>query len=309
VQLSRGAVVRALVVAAPWAWFLVRDTSVVMEIVAIVLPLLAIVAFEALVGFAILWRWLLAPAASVAVFGVVAVLGPWIPHDTGHPARGVTIAVANVLGHNDRADEVVDDILATHADIVVVPESTFAIHVRLAGRYDHAVRVPLFDVALGVYSNLPISASGNPPGLLDRARQARIEVDGPDGRFVLWALHLPKPWFASVGYQMRPGGHARKLDAYLDRFAAETLPVVVAGDTNLTDRGRGYRKMTARFDDALRGIWGGPTSLKRFLPPLFLRIDHIFMPEGWCADRAGRFDLTGSDHRGVHARVGPCRPD
>ena len=216
------------------------------------------------------------------------------------------IAVANVLDHNPHADDVVADILDADADIVVVPESTFSIHVRLSAFYDHAIRVQLYDAALGVYSASRWRPRGV-PGLLDESRQQRLEIDGPDGRFVLWAVHLPKPWFVSSGYQMRPGGHARKLDAFIDRFDSETLPVVVAGDTNLTDRGRGYRKLTDRFDDALRGIWGGPTAAKSYLRPLLLRIDHILIPEDWCADGGDRFDLTGSDHRGVRARVGPCR--
>lgn len=293
---------------APWLWFLVRDTTVVFELVAVLLPLLVVVAFAALTALALRWRWVAAPAASVALFGLAAVVLPWIPHDTGTPAHGVTIAVSNVLNDNPSPDQVAADIIAVDADIVVVPEATIEVHERLAAAYPNSIRADRRDAAIGVYSRLPIDEPRFVPNLLDRTRQHRVVVDGPDGQFVLWAVHLPKPWLTASGsYEMKPGGHARKLDAFLDAFAAESLPVVVAGDTNLTDRGRGYRKLTDRFDDALGGIWGGPTARKWYLRPLLLRVDHVFMPEGWCADRGMRFDLTGSDHRGVRVRVGPCK--
>lgn len=293
---------------APWLWFVVRDTSVLFELVAVLLPLLVVATVSVLAGLAIRRRWLLAPAASVALMGLVAVVGPWIPHDTATPAVGVSIGVANVLSGNPTPAAVAGDILSADADIAVVPEATSAVHVLLAAAYPYAIRADRRNVAIGVYSRLPISAPRFVPDLLDPTRQQRIEVAGPDGPFVLWAVHFPKPWLiATGGYEMRPGGHARKLDAFLDAFAQETLPLVVAGDTNLTDRGRGYRKMTARFDDALRGIWGGPTARKWYLRPLLLRIDHVFIPEGWCADRGERFELSGSDHRGVRVRVGACR--
>jgi endonuclease/exonuclease/phosphatase (EEP) superfamily protein YafD len=106
---------------------------------------------------------------------------------------------------------------------------------------------------------------------------------------------------------MRPGGHARTLSKFVDAIDAETGPVVVAGDLNLTDRGRGYRELTAHLDDAMRGIRGGRTEVKASYRPLLLDIDHILEPPAWCADGARRFHISGSDHRGVTARVGPCR--
>jgi endonuclease/exonuclease/phosphatase (EEP) superfamily protein YafD len=143
-----------------------------------------------------------------------------------------------------------------------------------------------------------------PPGLIDDDRAQRLVVDG---RFVLWALHLPRPWITPRGDTwMRPGGHARTLDRFLRRFEDEELPVILAGDLNLTDRGRGYRRITDGRRDAMRGIVGSYTSVKRPFRPLLLRIDHILVPEDWCADGQRRYGIAGSDHRGVTARVGPC---
>src|SRR3954452_18980585 len=103
----RRAVPAALV---PWLWFVVRDTSVVFELVAVLLPLLVVVTFAVLVGLAVHWRWVAVPAASVALMGFVAVVLPWIPIDTGTPAQGVTISVSNVLNDNPSPAGVAEDI-------------------------------------------------------------------------------------------------------------------------------------------------------------------------------------------------------
>lgn len=293
----------------PWLWFAVRDTTPLLELVAVALPLLSVVAMAGLIALGTRDRWFLVPAASVALVGVVAVVPPWVPRDLGHPAGpGVTIAVANVLGSNRAAEAVARDILDQDADVVVVPEAPLAVHELLEDAYPYAFRAERRDPVLSVFARVPVTEPRFVGGLLDRTRQHRLEVHAPGGDFVLWAVHLARPWLTAEGsHQMRPPGHARKLDEFLDAFADEgDVPVVVAGDTNLTDRGRGYRRMAARFDDAMRATWGGPTARKWFLRPLLLRVDHVFVPRAWCADRARRFPLSGSDHRGVAVRVGPC---
>jgi endonuclease/exonuclease/phosphatase (EEP) superfamily protein YafD len=249
---------------------------------------------------------LLVPAASWALFGAVAVVLPWIPHSTGHPVGGVTVVVANVLTDNPTKGAAAADVLALDADIVVVPEDTAAVHARLAAAYPYARRQQQGGAWLGVYSRLPVTESP-PTGIYDPDRYLRLEVGGPTP-FVLWALHLPRPWlFPKGSFQMRPGGHARTLSRFIAAIDGETQPVVVAGDLNLTDRGRGYRKLTAHLDDAMRGIRGARTEIKRSYRPLLLNIDHILEPPAWCADGASRFRIRGSDHRGITARVGPCR--
>lgn len=295
--------------AAPWLWFAVRNTTPLLELVAVALPLLAVLALAGLITLATRQRWYLVPAASVALAAVVAVVTPWVPRHLGHPADpGVTIVVANVLASNRSPEQVVADILDQDGDLVVVPEAPLAVHQLLDDAYPYAFRAERRDPVLSVFARVPVTEPRFVGGLLDRTRQHRLEVHAPGGDFVLWAVHLARPWLTAAGnYQMRPPGHARKLESFLDAFAQEgDVPVVVAGDTNLTDRGRGYHRMTSRFADAMRDTWGGPTARKWFLRPLLLRVDHVFVPKEWCADRARRFPLTGSDHRGVAVRVGPC---
>ena len=253
-------------------------------------------------------RRFLAGAASWVVFTGVATFVPWLPISTGTPTDGVTVAVANVLTENPDPEAAAADILAVDADVVVVPEARPRIHRILSAEYPFSDRDSRFGSWVGVYSRLPATLLANLPEQLDLdgSRYSRVEIGGRRP-FVLWALHLPRPWFTSEGtFQMRPRRHARMLDGVIEAMDTEELPVVAAGDLNLTDRGRGYRRMTRELDDAMRSINGRRTSLKTPFRPLLLRIDHILEPPDWCADRARRFEITGSDHRGVTARIGPC---
>lgn len=272
-------------------------------------PIVAVVTLALLTVAALRWRRaLLAAAASWVLFGGVAVVAPWLPLSTGHPADGVTVAAANVLTGNAHPTLAATDLMATGADVLVVPEVSTGVHHFLAKVYPFAHRQAPNGGSMGVYTRLPATVLPEVPGTINHERYLRVRIGG-DEPFVLWALHLPRPWFTSEGiHQRRPRGHAITVDRVLAAVDAEALPVVVAGDLNLTDRGRGYRKFTDRFDDAMRSIAGRRTSLKMLFRPLLLRIDHVLMPEDWCADQARRFEITGSDHRGVMARLGPCSP-
>jgi endonuclease/exonuclease/phosphatase (EEP) superfamily protein YafD len=91
------------------------------------------------------------------------------------------------------------------------------------------------------------------------------------------------------------------LAALLDERAA-----VVAGDLNLCDRTSGYHRLVRGRLDAMRTGRAATT----FVGPggwrwLGLRIDHVVLPAGWGAAEALTFPITGSDHRGVAAVVGP----
>ncbi|HEV7535798.1 MAG TPA: endonuclease/exonuclease/phosphatase family protein, partial [Acidimicrobiia bacterium] len=81
---------------------------------------------------------------------------------------------------------------------------------------------------------------------------------------------------------------------------------VLAGDFDTSDRSGGYRQLAGRFRDAARSNFGGPTYVAPLWRPLFLRIDHVFVPRAWCSRHTRRFGIRGSDHRGVAVDVGPC---
>jgi endonuclease/exonuclease/phosphatase (EEP) superfamily protein YafD len=299
-----------LAAVAPWSWYLLRDHWVFMEPMAVLLPAFVAVATALGVGAALVLhrRSLLALAAGWALFGAVTVLLPWTPAGTDAPAQGVRVVVANVLHDNPEPQQVVDDILGSDPDIAVVPEASLQVHRRLAERYPTALRTEVPGPGMGVYTRLPATQLPPIPGLLEDGRFERLRIEGPDGPFVLYALHLPRPWFKTEeSSQVRPGAHDALIDRFRAAMAAEDLPVVIAGDLNLTDRGRSYRKLLEGRRDAMRAGWGGPTEIKLLFRPLFLTIDHVLVPDDWCAADTHRLHLAASDHRGIRASIGPCR--
>jgi endonuclease/exonuclease/phosphatase family metal-dependent hydrolase len=126
-------------------------------------------------------------------------------------------------------------------------------------------------------------------------------VQGPAGPFVLYAVHALNPAYEST--------FAQQLD-FVDRLrratAAETVPVVISGDFNMSDRQLGYRAMTASFRDAGRAGWAADTFDHGLWRALLLRIDYVFVEPSWCAADSRRLDVPGSDHEAVAATIGPC---
>jgi len=293
----------------PWAWFAVRDLplGVIVEAPAVGLPVIALVAAVLAAGYA--WRrrraGALVVAASTLTVGMVATVGPWLPRDAGDVAGpGVTVVAANIDGRGGARHAFTD----LDADVLVIPEVAAEAIEPLLPAYPHRyVRIHDHDDPdIAVLSRYPLRVlepvGPSMPG-------ARLEVGGPDGPFVLYGLHIPRPWFTGESdsrYQATAAEHRRLVKAINEQVRAETLPVVLAGDMNSVDRERDYRtKLRTGLVDAMRDASAGPTSVGKWLP-LLGRIDHILVSAGWCGDGARYLDLPGSSHRGVLATVGPC---
>ena len=289
--------------ALPWSWFVLRDRSGVLgDLLAIVLPVLvlAVAGIGALVALRRA-RWLV-PVASVLAMGLVATIGPWLPADAGpvRPGAGVSVLGANVTGRASSAPALV----AAAPDVLVISELSRRADAPLAAAYPNR-RLAWEAGAVGVYSRLPLG----PAEPVDPAVPGvRVQVAGPAGEFVLYALHVPRPWYRTgPDYEATPAEQHRLVAALADRIAAERLPVVVVGDLNLSDRGRGYRLLLdgGQLVDAMRDEATAYSSVGKWTP-LLLRIDHVLVDPGWCGDGARQVELANSDHRGVTATVGPC---
>ncbi len=294
----------AVFAASIWTWFLWRDWLGAAGDVAAILfvPLVVgLIGFAA--GASIWWRPALIVALSAALLGTVAIVGPWTPVGTGQVSagRGLLVAGANIAPGDAESTDVLREV---NADVLVVSELEDELHVLLAPRYPYG-QLEDDDSKVAIYSRFAYRVLEGPsddlPGL-------RVEVAGPAGPFVLYALHVPRPWFRRTGaaFQATIGEHRRLIGLIASRARAETLPVVVVGDLNAPDRSSDYRILNGRggLTDAMRDGWTGPTSL--LWAPLLLRIDHILVGPGWCADGSRQFDIPLSDHRGVTAVVGPC---
>ncbi|MDN5751136.1 MAG: hypothetical protein L0H64_21940, partial [Pseudonocardia sp.] len=178
----------------PWTWFLVRDVpGPLTDLIAILLPLLAggVVAAAVLVavGRPRIRAGALAAALSTLVAGTVAVVGPWLPADAGAVAApgGMVVAAANV----DDQGKPLEALRPVDADLWVVPELSDEVREEFEVTYPHHLVGTADDPRIGVFSRYPLrlleGAGADLPG-------ERIEVDGPTGPFVLYALHIPRPW-------------------------------------------------------------------------------------------------------------------
>jgi endonuclease/exonuclease/phosphatase (EEP) superfamily protein YafD len=295
-----------LYAAAPWLWFVVRDASPAFDAAAVALPIVVVGAVVGLVAVAVASRR--RPPATVAlsvlVFGVVATVGPWLPHTGPHPTGPFRVVAVNILGANPTPGRVAGDVLGANGDVVVVSEITPAVDERLDPAYRWSRRFdPPSDVA--VYSRYPLHPLPDPDGTLARFRGGRLRVDTPDGPVVLYALHGPRPWpHTATRIDVTVTAQRRLVNAVLRQVRHERAPVIVAGDLNVVDRTGSYRGLTATLDDAMRSGWGGFTSLK--WKPFLARIDHVLVSPSWCSTGARHLSLSGSDHRGIAVTVGPC---
>jgi len=290
--------------AVPWTWFLVRDLGPLFDALAVVLPLVVLGAVfgQAVVAYVRHRVRGAAVAASWALFGVVVVVGPWLPQRGPAPVSPMRLVEVNAKGGLE-VPGLVAAIERQHPDIVVVSETGGGVRAALQAHFAWSLPEDHKDVT--VYGDRSMRMLPLLPALGRRA--LRIEIDGPAGPFVLYALHLVKPGLRPAGsYQVTFARHRQIVAAVARAARAERLPVVIAGDLNLSDRTWGYRNFARHFRDAGLAGWGGPTSERGALRRLELRIDHVFVGPGWCAAHARRLALPGSDHRGVATTVGPC---
>jgi vancomycin resistance protein VanJ len=301
-----GAGVAAL---APWSWFAVRDLTALFDLIATGLPLLFAGAALGIGLYAGLRRrrLLVIGVVSWLLAGAVAVVGPWRPQSVPPPVRGFRVVAANVNSKNPTIDRAVADALAQGGDLVLLIEAGKGRWTPPPG-YTTVIR-PQYSAQV-ILSRFPARLLDKPPGWPNDFRAHRLEVDAPTGRLVVYLAHLKRPHLGprrilQIRSQLR--AQRREREALLASARTEGVPVVVAGDFNTSDRGRGYRRITGRFRDAMRTGWAGPTYVAGVWRPFLLRIDHIFVPRDWCSARPVRFALHGSDHQGLAVDVGPCQ--
>ena len=297
----------------PWAWFLVRDRlGVVTDVLAIGLPMLTLVTALIVGLLGRRYKAAIVFAVSTLLVGIVATVLPWIPGGAGavDRARAVRIAAANI-GSGEL--EGADSLLALHADVLVVSEIGSPLTARLSESYP--VHVADWNgPAVGIFSRWPLTVLERPgpdlPGFV-------VRVQAPSGEFDLIAAHVPRPWWTSGGatyqsapddgasYQTTVAEHHRLMEQIAARAERDDHPAVVTGDLNTTDRGRDYRVLSKHLDDAMLDTWGRPSEIGNWTAFL-VRIDHMFVKPGWCADDAGWYKIPVSDHRGIISTVGPC---
>jgi endonuclease/exonuclease/phosphatase (EEP) superfamily protein YafD len=293
-------------IALPWAWFLVRDLRPEVNALAVLLPALGVAAVAVLLLLAALLRslWPIYVSLSVVAMIAVAILGPRRPEDSVDPAVPITIAFANVFDENDDPEAAADDLLDQGTDLIVAVETTTEFR-EIIEAADDQHPYELDEGQIQLHSAWPAEIVDNEPPIMPEGRAVLIRVLPPGvSPLHVLAVHAPNPTSATTF-----AAQTRQMDR-LRRYVldlAASGPVILVGDLNLSDRTSGYRGLDDALRDVMRandmahntyagGIW-------RFA---MLRIDHLFVNRAWCASEPEVFAITGSDHRGLRATVGPC---
>jgi endonuclease/exonuclease/phosphatase (EEP) superfamily protein YafD len=290
-------------VALPWLWFAVRDRWAPLDGLAAGLPAIAEASALGLAFVAASTRRALPLVLALSIVAVagVTVIGPRLSQPTPAPAVEIRLASVNVADQNHDVDGAVGTIAGLDADVITTVEMGNDFWSRLtpvaAARFPYTAAVG----EVGVRSRWPVDLLRT-PSPVSGARLIRVRIDAPGSPFILYAVHALNPMHELSFSQQRTF-----VDRLIRAVEMETEPVVIAGDLNLSDRTRGYRILATQFRDAMRdGSTAGNTFEQGLWAALFLRIDHVFVPQTWCAAGPSRFEVPGSDHRGVAVTVGPC---
>ncbi|MDX2132590.1 MAG: endonuclease/exonuclease/phosphatase family protein [Planctomycetota bacterium] len=250
---------------------------------------------------------------TLALWCAVPTLWSLRPRGAPPPPGGETLSVYSVNAQIGYVDPVRlrDDIERLDADIVVIIEHHPRLHAVLPAlreRYPHVFE-SLRDDAFGMavlskrqFADVPRAYPDLGVALTEPQIRCVVRVDGRE--VVVQGVHTLPP--VSVEHLREQRRLIRALAAWA---ANEPRPVILAGDFNCTPESQGAGWLRGA---GLREAWDargfGPGNTWPVDAGLFsavgVKIDHVFVGGGlavWHAEKGGK---TGSDHRGLLARVG-----
>jgi endonuclease/exonuclease/phosphatase (EEP) superfamily protein YafD len=222
-----------------------------------------------------------------------------MPQASPAPIDRFRLVSSNTFDANPSPARAATVLLARRADVLVTVETRVTVARPLAQAYAnaHAQRAG----GLDVFSTWPLRPLPAVPGL-PSGSVMRVEVLRPGGPFVLYAVHLANP-LHDVSFSAQ-AATARRLMSAAER---ENLPVVLAGDFNMSDRLSSYRALDGSFRDAMRASFARSTYDHGPWVLLQLRIDHVFTSTSMCAASPEVFGVPGSDHDALEVELGACR--
>jgi endonuclease/exonuclease/phosphatase (EEP) superfamily protein YafD len=290
----------AILSAAPWGWFAIRDVGPAMDAVAFALPLGSVILAIATFGLAIVSRKIrfALVSLSLAVFTVAVVVAPRLRQYTPAPREQFRLVSANTFSGNAWTFAAARTLVGEQPDVLIAVETSRPMRV--------AMRLSLpgdYSVGLGtqiVFAQWPVAAPRPIPGV-SQATAMRVEVARPGSPFVVYAVHLLNPL-----YNTSFSAHAATIERLLQSAQSEHLPVILAGDFNMSDRSSSYRMLDGAMRDAMRSSFAAATYRHLAWFVLQLRIDHVFISDQLCAVDGSTFTVPGSDHDGLEVNLGAC---
>lgn len=253
------------------------------------------------------WRAVVASGAAVGLVGHVALLAPLWFGGHAHGRPDLTVMTANLrLGQADPA-AVVRLVREQKVDVLVLEEVTYPEAVALAERrlrdlLPHVAGMP----ALGAGGTVVLSrfALAQQEALPTSRGSYRVRVDAGPGLWLL-AVHATQPLHATDQWRS---------DWSTFRKAADGLrgSRLVVGDFNATlDHGpvrallgTGLRDAAVEADSGWQPTW--PSGVPGYRLPGGLglvAIDHVLLSRDFSAISTRTFQVPGSDHRALVARL------
>jgi endonuclease/exonuclease/phosphatase (EEP) superfamily protein YafD len=292
----------AIFSALPWAWFAIRDLGPAMDAVAFALPLGSAILAIATLGLAIFSRKMrfALVSLSLAVFTAAVVVAPRLAQPSPAPIAPFRLVSVNTFLGNEWTLTAARTLAAEQPDVLVAVETSQPMRValRLSIPADHSAQ-------LGnqiVFARWPVSEPLPIPGVSQTAGM-RVEVARPGLPFVLYAVHVPNP-LDETSFS----AHAATIERLLQSAQGEHLPVILAGDFNMTDRSTSYRALDGAMRDAMRSSFAATTYDRWQWALLQLRIDHVFVSDQLCDIDGSTFTVPGSDHDALEVDLGACPP-
>jgi len=244
--------------------------------------------------------------AVVAVAHLVVVT-PLVFPDRGPAAapgaEPISVTFVNLLYSNERVEEAADSLFGADADVITLAELTsqqlavLSAH-PLAGRYPYRVERPRErSGGLLLWSKLPIHSR---TGTDELRRSIDVILDAPDGALRVVVVHPPPPVFDHSVWDT-------EIAALPSVVAESATPTVVVGDFNASYFHPPFRTAVdaAGLLDAHAAVGQGMTPTwptDEWIPP-FVTLDHVLISSSLAVLDAGRYDLPGSDHRAIWARI------
>ncbi len=273
-------------------------------------------------GIALLSRWrlgLVALQAPVLVAFVALYGGRYLPRALPDPPPGgveLRVATFNVLGAVSDPAQVTAAIAGLDADIVGLQELGAAhvaqIEADLAAQYPHRQLFPSpYQHGVGLLSRYPIRDQHEYYLFVKNyVRHVRLTLD-VEGRPVIVYLTHAHPPRSYLPFRYDVALRGEQIDALTASIRAETGPVLVLCDCNMSDQSDDYRQLDRLLNDAYReagrglGLTFPAGAGRRFgLLPRVLRLDYVWYSDHFVIQAAHvAADAGSSDHRPVSARL------
>jgi vancomycin resistance protein VanJ len=235
-------------------------------------------------------RWLIGLALVVATMNLVPIAWrtlnrPVLPAES--PGKPVSLVFSNVLTGNPEHAKVIALVEAEAPDIFAAaetsPEWIEALEA-LRDRYPYRYGPDLGIFGVAIYAQRPFTAE-----VFELGARGMVAARADFGDFVLYVAHPMPPANSTLTVDNRV-----YLDALAARIAAETKPVVLAGDLNATLWSGSLDSLIAN-----RMQWPSGSGMTHTWPEgrpwLAIQIDHVLTK----GVKAGRFKVltaVGSDH-------------